>query len=730
MTQTNMPHQLGNYRLIRLLGRGGFADVYLGRHIHLKSYAAVKVLRANISAEGLEDLFRQEAQTVAELTHPNIVRVLDFDVQGDTAFLVMDYAPYGSLRKQYPPATILPLDAVLSYVRQMASALYYAHQHRIIHRDVKPENMLVAKDARILLSDFGLALLAQSSQRTGEAAGTVGYVAPEQIEGKPRPASDQYALAITAYEWLCGTRPFKGTFTEITVQHLSALPPPLRAYEPSIPAQVEAVVLQALEKDPADRFPNVQEFATALLSATGVRPRPRSSERFVMPQQQQPRAKPDTLVLSEASGNRRGEDTSNMPTIRDRDLASVRTVVQQEPEGSRWSIRPGQPLRISRRTVLLGLAGVIGAGTVAIAFASMHSSPPAVRVLATATVPSGHVPTALPSATRTASPTKAPTPDPAPTTTQVQAPAPTQPPPPTPTPPTPAGTLLVTYRGHSNVVYSVAWSPDGLRIASGGGDKTMQEWYAADGSNAATYNRSAAVDFVAWSPDGARIASASDDKTVQIYNTAIGSLVTCSGHAGSVHSAAWSPDGRRIASGSSDNTVKIWGAAAGNLLQTYRDHTGSVWGVVWSPDGTRVASASSDNTVKVWDTTTGVTQLTYTGHSSRVIFVAWSPDGRRIVSGSDDTTAQVWDAATGNLLITYQGHNKTVYGVAWSPDSRYVASGSVDTTVQVWDAASGATQLVYRGHSSFVFGVAWSPDGKRVASASDDRTVQVWRVWQ
>ncbi len=562
MTQTNMPfQQLGNYRLIRLLGRGGFADVYLGQHMHLKSYAAIKVLRANLSAEGLADLFLQEAQTIANLAHPNIVRVMDFDVQGDTAFLIMEYAPYGSLRRQYRPGSVIPLEAVLSYTRQVAAALYYAHQQRIIHRDVKPENMLVGRNSGILLSDFGLALLAAESsrsQRTGEAAGTVGYVAPEQIEGKPRPASDQYALSITVYEWLCGVRPFHGTIAEVTMKHLSSLPPPLRAHDPSIPPEVEAVVLQALEKDPAQRFATVQEFARALQNAAGeVRPRPRADERFFMPQQQ--RAKPDTLVLPEVGGSR--GDASNLPTIRDRDLASVRTVVQQQQErsGSSRLPVPGGSLRVSRRTMLLGLAGigVIGVGTAA--FAALHPSAPAARVLAQSTASPGHLtPIASRSASPSASPTKVPTPtpDPVSTATQVQAPAPTQPPTPTPNP-TPSGTLFTTYRGHSDAVYGVAWSPDGTRVASASADGTTQEWYAANGSNAATYNRSAPVGYVAWSPDGTRIASASDDKTIQIYDTTIGSVVTCSGHTGSVHSAAWSPDSRRIASGSSDNTVKV-----------------------------------------------------------------------------------------------------------------------------------------------------------------------------
>lgn len=132
--------QLGNYHLIREIGHGGFATVYLAKHLHLKHYAAVKVL-TSLNTE--IEVFRREAQTIMDLSHQNIVRVFDFGIEGGTAFIVMDYAPYGSLRLQYPRYTVVPIEVVLSYARQIASALHFAHQQRIIHRDVKPENILL-----------------------------------------------------------------------------------------------------------------------------------------------------------------------------------------------------------------------------------------------------------------------------------------------------------------------------------------------------------------------------------------------------------------------------------------------------------------------------------------------------------------------------------------------------------------------------------------------------------
>jgi len=251
--------RLGNYRLIQRLGRGGFAEVYLGEHIHLKTLVAVKVLLTQLTQETVET-FRREAQTIARLRHPSIVQVHDFGIEDDTAYLVMDYAPHGTLRQRQPKGTVFPLVTVVSYVKQVAEGLQYAHEQRLIHRDVKPENMLLGPRQEVLLSDFGIALTAHSSfsQNTQNVAGTIVYMAPEQIQGHARPASDQYALGVVVYEWLCGNRPFQGTFTEIALQHTTKPPPPLRLYLPALPVEIEQVVMTALQKDPQQRFSTVR----------------------------------------------------------------------------------------------------------------------------------------------------------------------------------------------------------------------------------------------------------------------------------------------------------------------------------------------------------------------------------------------------------------------------------------------------------------------------------------
>src|SRR6266487_6746902 len=216
--------QIGNYRLVHLLGSGGFADVYLGQNVHIHKQVAIKILQARL-AQKEQAGFKREAQTIEMLKHPHIVQILDFGIENDTPYLIMDYAPHGTLRNKHPHGNVLPLATVIAYVKQIAQALQYAHDNNVIHRDLKPENLLIGGN-NILLSDFGIAAVAHrtNSLHNSPYAGTLPYSAPEQINGQPRPASDQYALGIIVYEWLIGTRPFIGTPVEILSQHLNVAP--------------------------------------------------------------------------------------------------------------------------------------------------------------------------------------------------------------------------------------------------------------------------------------------------------------------------------------------------------------------------------------------------------------------------------------------------------------------------------------------------------------------------
>ncbi len=265
--------RIENYRLMKLLGRGQFGEVYLGEQIYDKSLVAIKTL-AHFSPENAKG-FINEASTNFKLRHPHIVQLLSFGIDNDdTAFLVMTYAPHGSLRTRLPQGHTLSLPEVVGYAQQIADALDYAHSLKVIHCDIKPENILLRAPHEVLLTDFGISTVAHrtaSFQDVSTIAGTALYMAPEQFRGKPRPASDQYALGIMVYEWLCGKPPFEGgNFIQLGYQHTHTSPPPLRPRVPILSLAGEQAIMRALAKEEHERFATVRDFIQALAQASGI----------------------------------------------------------------------------------------------------------------------------------------------------------------------------------------------------------------------------------------------------------------------------------------------------------------------------------------------------------------------------------------------------------------------------------------------------------------------------
>jgi hypothetical protein len=279
--------QIGNYDLVGYLGSGGYADVFRGIYRRFQVEVAIKMLKVQEFSATQEQDFRREAQIITALRHPHIIRVLNYDVwqepeglQRRIPYIVMTYAPLGSLRKAYPEGQRVeaPMEIAL-YIKQMAQALQEAHNQSVVHCDVKPENMLRLSDEDLVLTDFGIAKdhhrtvevpqLPNSRPEEPRVFGTPGYMPPERCVGGPISRSgDQYALAIVAYEWLTGRRPFEGTTSiEILTKQATQPPPSMRARFPEISQQVEDVVMRALAREAADRYPTIQEFAAAFEQA-------------------------------------------------------------------------------------------------------------------------------------------------------------------------------------------------------------------------------------------------------------------------------------------------------------------------------------------------------------------------------------------------------------------------------------------------------------------------------
>ncbi len=250
----------GGYKLKRLLSsRGAFADVYEGEQVNEHTQVAIKVWKVQMDVK----IFVNDVLAIV-LPHPHIVKILDYGIEGDIPYMIMAFAPYGSLQNQRLP---LPPGTIINYTRDIADALYFAHQHGIVHRDVKPDNILLGLNHEVWVADFGIATPSHTRQetpKTQSAIGTSVYMAPEHWEGHASSASDQYSLGIMVYEWLCGSRPFTGNDTALYQQHKYDAPPPLHEKLLTISPAVERVVLKALAKKPEDRFENIKTFATTL----------------------------------------------------------------------------------------------------------------------------------------------------------------------------------------------------------------------------------------------------------------------------------------------------------------------------------------------------------------------------------------------------------------------------------------------------------------------------------
>lgn len=271
----NRETMFGKYRLLHLLGKGRYTVVWLGEHIHLKKKVAIKILFPE-AIHGIGEQFRakrrflREARTLAQFDHPHIVQVFDSGEVDGLLYFAMEYAPYGSLARRYRLGERLPLPRVRLYTSQLGRAIHYVHTQGLIHRDIKPQNMFLKARNMALLGDFGLVMPMQREyypRLFWEFGGTRAYMAPEQQQGAPCPASDQYAFATIIFEWLTGYSPFLGVDEEIIWQRRYLSPPSLRAIVPEIPAAVERVVLTGLQSMPERRFKTMMDFTLAFEEA-------------------------------------------------------------------------------------------------------------------------------------------------------------------------------------------------------------------------------------------------------------------------------------------------------------------------------------------------------------------------------------------------------------------------------------------------------------------------------
>jgi small GTP-binding protein len=284
--------------------------------------------------------------------------------------------------------------------------------------------------------------------------------------------------------------------------------------------------------------------------------------------------------------------------------------------------------------------------------------------------------------------------------------------------------------GHTDLIRSVAWSPDGTCALSGADDNTVRLWEVETGHCIRVLEgHNKCVLSVAWSPDGTRVLSGASDNTVRLWEVETGHCIrVLEGHTDSVWSVAWSPDGTRALSGASDNTMRLWEIETGRCTRVLEGHNKGVLSVAWSPNGIHALSGAGDSMLRLWEVETGHCIRGFSGHTDSVRSVAWSPDGTRALSGAGDSTLRMWDVKTGHCIRVFEGHTKGVLNVMWNPDSTRALSGAGDSTLRMWDVKTGHCIRIFEGHTNSVRSVVWSPDGTRALSGSSDKTLRLWEV--
>jgi len=648
--------------------------VYLATQLNLDRRVAIKVIAPDIldDDESLQRLSR-EAKIVANLSHPNIVQLHFTGKEYNFPYLVMEYVDGQSLGAVLRIIGRASVPASCDVILQVSMALEAAALVGVVHRDIKPDNILITPDGHTKVTDFGLARRSTDRARltlTGQSLGTPHYMSPEQAEGQAMDIrSDIYSLGITFWQCLAGFLPFDGeTPFAILMKQVHEKLPDIRVVNPDVPKEVAEIIHRMTVKDPLQRLSTpgeVVQLLKAYMSKPDVK---REKLKALSPDFSTPAVDArDTTAPFGADPNSIGvqaqmayNDTLNLPEPRQGSPAAATEQPKPPTQAPPTAIKTGR-----RKFIVAAAAGaaVAGSGFGYLIFGRSSPKPP----------------------------------------------------------PTMAFVDRATIIGHTNAVKSVQFGKDGDTLISGGADKTVRIWKESNGLQTHLLpGHAKMVTAVAVTPDGDIIASASLDNTVRVWDAERGVEVgVLKGHTNTVTCLSFSPDGEYLASGSMDKSVILWEWKNKRNKRQLTGHTNMVTCLEFKSDGSILASGGADRRVILWTTGTYSDFRTLYPHTAMVTALAFSPDGQFLATGSQDHTIQLISTANNAVKKTLAGHEKSVLSLDFTFDGNYLASGAADGTVRLWNADSGREAAMVQT-DSMVWGVAFNPKGLLLAAGTQD----------
>jgi len=707
---------LGGVTIVRLLAEGGMGRVYEGRQRSPDRAVAVKVLRDGLASPTLVKRFAHEAQVLATLKHPHIAQVYTlgtFPHAGAAVpFFVLELVDHALPIDRFVSDRRLSVRRTVAVVRSVVAAVAHGHRHGVVHRDIKPGNILVGADGTPKVIDFGVARCTGSdlalTTSFGDASGIVGtlrYMSPEQFEADASaigPRTDVYALGLVLHEVLTGELPY-----DLRGKSLPVAARIIREQEPRAERRIRqvlagaadfgageaaalaAIVEKCLQKPSADRYDSADALEADLgrwLAGEPVLARPLGRlgrcRRWLRRHRTGVVAAAVAVVAVGAAAARlavvsRSELRQRIAAERHRATAAAEQA-RADVEQAHAKVWQAEEARTR------GNAG-LARDLVAEAVAARAGEPPPVELTVLAALIDDMDGVDESSA---------------------------------------------VLRGHADLVTSVAAAADGRRVATASKDRTARLWAVDDaGRWTQTHlleGHRAAIWGVAFSPEGTRVATAAADRTARLWDARDGRpLATLGGHDKPVYGVAFAADGMMVATTSGDRTARLW-SEDGSPRGVLTGHGDTVFGAAFSPDGRLLATASGDRTVRLWDVATCEQRAVFDGHEQRVFNVAFSPDGDRLASSSEDGTVRVWQLVPGGSPTTLR-HSQRVNAAVFTADGVRIAAASVDRAVHLWDSHTGREACRLRGHADGIWSVAALPDGRLVTGAAD-ATARIWGV--